>query len=163
MPAPFPREARVKTAAAGKIAADIHGHYLWLARWSDEIARQDAEIDIKKLAQLALGPQSHCGHFARLTETLTPDLIGALEHRFRQDGLEWRSRVELTADLANIRESAMTLGNFVTSNMPEARVLSSRVWSTEPGAPLEAEVPNKITRAHPVLPLVEGLRAEFAD
>lgn len=162
MPAPFPHEARSKTSPPGKIADEIYSHYAWLARWSDEIV-SDSEIDLKKLAQLALGPQSHCAHFARLTENMTPELSTAIEARWYRDGRSWASRKAQNADLAGIRKAALALNEYVTAHMPEARVLSERVWQVEDGAPPEIERTRKATKPNDVMAYVEALRSEFED
>jgi hypothetical protein len=162
MPAPFPHEARSKTSPPGKVADEIYAHYAWLARWSDEIVRDD-EIDLKKLAQLALGPGSHCAHFARLTEDMTPEIVVAVEGRFYRDGREWQSREAEVSDLMGIRAAALALNEYVTKQVPEARVLSERVWTIDPNEPPEIERTKKMAKPHPVIAFVEKLRAEFAD
>ena len=154
MPAPFPREATLKGQSTSNIANQVYANYAWLARWSEEIGA-DADVDLKKVAQLAL---AHCRDFAALTVDMRPDLARAISQRFGREGLTWPTAQAMVADLAAIRAEAVALRAFVQASVPEALVMSSRVWTAEGD---ETERPNKLVKPHPVVAEVAKLRALF--
>jgi hypothetical protein len=162
MPAPFPREARLKQSPLSADAAQIYGHYTWLARWSAEICA-DREIDHKKLAQLAYGKGSHCAWFVSLVPAeLEPDsgLAVCIEARFYQEGLSWPSREAQVLDLKGIRAAAAALHQYVMEKVPAVRIASD-LMMTDLGL---RDEPRRMPKNDPELVrLIEALRAEFAD
>jgi len=156
MPAPFPADAVVGGTILSRRANEIYGHYVWLARWSDEIGK-DAALDLKKLAQLAL---IHCRRFAEFTATPSSELTTAVERRFAADGLVWATRAAMLSDLAAIRTEATALHAFVRDQVLEAREASKIIYSdtTDSGTEVILTVP----KPHPAVTEVAKLRALFA-
>ncbi len=155
MTAPFPYNARVGRIALSTTANQIHAHYVWLARWSDEIGT-DADIDLKKLAQLGF---IHCRLFAQLTATPSPELRAAVERKFSQEGLEWSTRAAMMSDLNALRTQAGLLHAYVRDNVPEAREAVRITYDENTNSGTEAV--NTLGKPHPAATEVASLRALF--
>jgi hypothetical protein len=156
MVAPFPPE--VNNANFNQAATEIYRNYTWLAKLSGEIGT-DPMINCKKLGMLAYGTASHCSVFAQLTGNPSPELVAAVQDRFSLAGIEWPTRQAMRDDLLAIRAAGVNLYNFTTANIPEAQHLGTRMRDAQG---VETEVTNAIPKdSHPVLPLVEALRACF--
>lgn len=114
MVAPFPAFATAGGTAPTNIAQEIFGHYVWMARWSEEIVN-DVDLDMKKIAQLAF---VHCRLFDALISPPVPDDVAtAVVSRFAADGLEWPTLADLKADMAALKSEAATLFNWVSANV----------------------------------------------
>ena len=155
MPAPFPADAVVGGTALSQRANQIYGHYVWLARWSDEIGL-DVDLNLKKLAQLGF---IHCRRFAEFIAAPSPELTIAVERRFAVDGVTWATRAAMLADLSAIRVEALALHTFVRDQVPEAREAGKIVYSstTDSGTEVILTVP----KPHPAVAEVAKLRALF--
>lgn len=154
MPAPFPREGVSKGTVYSQLAKQVYGHYVWLARWSDEIGK-DPDVDLKKLGQLAL---VHCRDFGPLTAVVDADLARAIQQRFGQEGIIWPTIPAMVNDLSAIRAEALALRDYVIASVPEAKILSSRTYDANG---FETEVPNTVSKPHPAVAEVAKLRALF--
>lgn len=160
MPAPYPYDAVSGRRSLRAIAGEIVANYCWLARWSDEIGN-DADMDMKKLAQLAF---QHCRLFRQELQPFLPftagsPLLPALEHAFARIGMSWPTRMDMRADLAAIFAECGNLYPFVRDNVPAARTLSSRVYDANG---VETEDPVKIPKDPVIAAEVAKLRALFA-
>lgn len=161
MPAPYPVEAVAKGQPNSQKAAQIYAHYCWLARWSDEIDRKDADLDLKKLAQLAF---IHCRLFAAQVDAMTPELARAVRQKFGDEGMVWATLADMNADLAAIRNAALLLHAFVRDQVPEARQPANVPVQYAPDSDTGtgAEVVTKLPKPHPAVVEVAKLRALFA-
>lgn len=131
MAAPFPHDARVGTISLGQIAQNIVANYKWLARWSDEIGI-DAQLDLKKLAQLAF---QHARLFRELVTPFlplanNPAFVRALVSEFAWSGMEWATLAEMRVDLAAIYQKCGELFPHVRDTVPEARSFAQRTYDT---------------------------------
>lgn len=137
-----------------RLADQIVGHYIWLARWSDEIGK-DSDLDLKKLAQLAF---QHCRNFAALVPvTISPGLLVAMRRRFEQEGIEWTGP-DMATELLALRDQSAALFAFVRDNAPQARNFASRTYNAQ-GA--EIERPTKVQKIAAVSAEVAKLRSLF--
>jgi hypothetical protein len=156
MPAPYPYDAVSSRRSAATIAAEIFGHYVWLARWSDEIG-DDPDLDLKKLAQLGF---IHCRLFAQATAEMPAAVIAAVEARFAAGGITWAVRLAMLDDFAALAARASTLHAYVRDQVPEARAAATLVYS-ETGDSGREQV-TKLAKPHPAAAEVAKLRALFA-
>lgn len=125
MAAPFPDfVTRPGEQSPQQRARQIVGHYVWLARWSEEIGN-DSDLDLKKLAQLAF---AHCRDFAQLTPDPVPaDLQLALDRQMAEQGIDWSGR-DMAAELSALRVASEALFIWVRDNFPAARTFASRTY-----------------------------------
>ena len=124
MTVPFPHAILVPLNPS-KLASHIFGHYVWLARWSDEIGT-DTDLDLKKLAQLAF---VHCREFSAIVpDTPSPEVLRAIDTKMRLEGIVWPP-ASMASDLAALKAGTSALFIFVRDNVPAARNFSTRAYS----------------------------------
>jgi hypothetical protein len=159
MPAPAPYDGVAGRVSLGQIAQNIVAHYKWLYRWSDEIGK-DADLDLKKLAQLAF---QHCRLFRELVTPFLPlasniPFVRALVSEFAWHGMEWATLAEMRSDLAAIYQECGALFVYVRDNVPEARSFATRTYDANGQ---EIEQATKVAKGA-VAVEVAKLRALFA-
>jgi hypothetical protein len=150
MPITFPQDASAGGQATARRAQQIYEHIVWIARWSNEIVL-DAAVDMKKLGQLAYGPQSHSGRFLALTANGGGELMAAVQARFQAEGTTITQ-----AQLTGLRTQVQSLVDAVGT--PAEWPLSTRVWTIANG---EVERPAVEPKPHPLMPAVQAVRNEF--
>ena len=156
----FPSEAITKAQTPSQIADQLYMHCVWIARWSNEILA-DPSIDVKKLAQLARSPVSHCGRLLALSSPpISAELREAVWNRFTIEGrANWATRQEMIADFQAIRADADALVQHITANMAaETRVLECVAWELDGTKTIE---PRTIAKPDAVEALVQALRDNF--
>ncbi len=126
-----------------------------MARWSDEIGT-DAEINLKKLGQLAI----HCRRFFTKTAGLDPQVVTAARLRLNADGLTWASEGAMQTDLAALRSDGNALYNYVKTNML-AEVQAAGGIGYDPDQDGGQEAANTLPKPHAVEPFVAAVRANF--
>lgn len=158
MTAPFPHFVTAQEPSPGQTANVLFGHYVWIARWSDEISN-DAQLDLKKLAQLAF---IHCRVFAETVPTapISDELIAAVVQKFASEGLEWVDLPTLKADFVAIKNASQTFYEWVRDNAPEAQNFAERTFN--PNTNNEVEVAKVIAKPNAVQTRVAVIRALFA-
>lgn len=157
MAAPYPPEAQLGAPQFNRVADQIYGHFVWMARWSDEI-NDDADLDMKKLMQLAF---THCRLYAYHTAVLSDDLLVALETRFRLSGVEWPNRAAMQADLVAMRQQAEQVHALAQTVAAEPQEFAKRTLKSDG---TEIETPIKVSKVEnaEVVAEVAKLRALFA-
>ena len=106
MVAPFPDFATGGGTAPTQTANSLFNHYIWIARWSQEITT-DTDLDAKKYGQLVY---VHCREFdALVPATIIDELAAAIISRFALDGLEWATIADMRADFAAIKAECASL------------------------------------------------------
>jgi hypothetical protein len=150
MALPFPKESQAGATSASAVAQAIYAHLAWIARWSDELA-SEPDVDLKKLAQLGFGPNSHCAQFLALTASPTADVVAAVVDRFAREGLTITG-----GQVTEVRAAAQALVDAATV-VPELAV-ETRVFLQSGG---ERADPIKAAKPHPTDSFVAALRAAF--
>ena len=124
MAAPFPTWATAGGTAPTSLANELFGHYVWIARWSDEIVN-DVDLDNKKFGQLVY---VHCREFDNLvTVPISDDYLSAVVTRFAADGLEWSTRAQLKSDFQDIKQQCASLYNWSVTNVGDLEYASNSI------------------------------------
>lgn len=156
MAIPFPPGGISGASSPGQVARELLSHFVWMARWSDEIG-SDAQLDLKKLAQLAF---VHCRAWD--AATVNADVIKAFQVFAQiEQGIEWPDRATMTTELSGLRSAATALFEHVRDNVPEARSFATRVLD-ETGR--ETDTPNVVDKSTQTtaVNLAAALRALYA-
>jgi hypothetical protein len=106
-------------------ANKLYQNYMWVARLADEMDRE-AAVDLKRVVLT----ERHCAEFARLYELLhNHDTHGheagaaaldVIEGTFASKKCVWPSRAAMEAELDQLHDAAIQLGDFLRAAHPEA-------------------------------------------
>lgn len=137
MPAPFPYEFVSGRRNIDSQAAQIFGHYGWMARWSDEIVA-DADLDLKKLFQL----REHCRMYREALapflplEKLDAPIAVALLDYFSSKGVKFADEAAMATILTERHDAAGVLQGVIDVTFPAPRAFSQRAFDAN-GAEIE--------------------------
>jgi hypothetical protein len=164
MAAPFPYDAVAGVANDGAEfeAANLQGHFVWLARWSDEMDG-DVDLDLKKLAQFVL----HCRAYRRWFDALAARggparavIAGYFAHR----KCAWATLADMVQDLQAIYDAAGVAADWIEANLAGYKggyTMAVVIGADANGVPITSDVPVKAVKPPAFATRVAAFRGLF--